>query len=292
MMYSILEVEALILWLVLPIFLLIGALEGIRLRHREVNLHNKLAVKKSTLLTGLKWIFRFSVIPLGLLTLQGDFLWILPPVFAHYFKETLIIFYGGILICLAGAMIGNSVRGSVTQLRVSLITLLAYILICYCMFYVPYPVYQELSRIENDGVIFQSSSHSCVPASLANIVRYHRQNISEQGLAVLLKTSTFGTHLSSLEYICPSLGFYAKRSLVKYADLQGINYALVTVDHPQTGPDSHAVVLVSASIDTVHLIDPLQGRLKMSAEDFQEIWHGQVVTIDKISPKIERDRTS
>ena len=132
----------------------------------------------------------------------------------------------------------------------------------------------------SDGVILQSSSSSCVPASAATILNdFFDRNVSEQELATLFGTTLMsGTSVAQLIYGLETLGIASSRKYIKDADLNKIKApAVLFIDVGK--PENHAIVFLSFTQDKVEIIDPLIGKKNYTWKEFQQIWHGRAVEL-------------
>ena len=131
-------------------------------------------------------------------------------------------------------------------------------------------------KITSDGVILQSSGVSCAAASAANMARRHGLLATEQQMAVALGTTALsGTSASQVVYGMASVGFDCQRIKVPDADATGLKLpAMLFIDHPMTGPESHAVALMVASASQAEVWDPLYGKRLFTPQELAKRWHG------------------
>ena len=127
-------------------------------------------------------------------------------------------------------------------------------------------------------------------ACVANVATLDGQKLTEKEAAELLGTSASGTSNGGIRYTLRQLGIpvHSPPRSTEPHDLSPP--AIVSIDHPATGPESHAVLLNaihtmasdgSASQteqfgDNVRLEiwDPLVGIRMLSIPEFQAVWHG------------------
>ena len=147
--------------------------------------------------------------------------------------------------------------------------------------FVPVPIWSQLYHKEKQGWVLQSSGFSCVPASLCNLMAQEGLQLKESDLARELKTSMKGTHLTSVLYWLKKHKFDAERIVLNPDTTTELSNCIVTIDHPATGPDSHAAYLHTMNVDLVQLVDPLSGIKEMKREDFLKVWKGQVLRLIK-----------
>ena len=256
---------------------LIGTVQGIDLAKGNISINEPDATSKSKFLFFLMWIFRLSLIPLIFLAAMGDFLWYVPLFMAHYFKELVICFYGGILILLGACSLGNAIQDRKGILK-SMMLITALVSMCiYCQYNVPQSIWTELSEVKTNGIILQSSSYSCVPAACANLMQSFGIDVTERQLAKAFRTSTSGTHLTTVIYILKEYGLIGSRNLTDVENMKNLENSIILVDHPETGPNSHAVYFMGYERDKFKIIDPMQGKIELGEQEFSKIWHGELV---------------
>ena len=94
-----------------------------------------------------------------------------------------------------------------------------------------------------DGMVLQSSGTSCAAASGANIARVFGLAKSERDMAELFGTTTrTGTSAAQVMYGMRQLGITTRKVEIADVDISRLTVpAMLFVDHPVTGPESHAV---------------------------------------------------
>lgn len=105
-------------------------------------------------------------------------------------------------------------------------------------------------EMTTDGVILQTSGVSCAAASGANIARAFGLGKTEKEMAELFGTTKLlGTSDAQVVYGMRTLGFVADRVEIPGADpAQLASLALLSVGHPDTGPESHAVAFINDAV--------------------------------------------
>ncbi len=139
------------------------------------------------------------------------------------------------------------------------------------------PVAPDLThKITSDGVILQSSGVSCAAASAANMARHHGVSLTEKRAAEVLGTTALGgTSASQVVYGMADLGFDCRRVKVPDDGAARLTLpAMIFVDHPMTGPESHAAALMAVSGDQAEVWDPLWGKRQFSHQELAKRWHG------------------
>lgn len=143
------------------------------------------------------------------------------------------------------------------------------------------PIADSLQEsIGADGFVHQSSAVSCAAASGANIARMVGLDLTERDMADLMGTSVIGTELPRIERAMRDIGFMTQRVQVKDADIDVVRSpAMLFVDHPQTGPESHVVAYFGSSGGAYEIWDPLEGRIHMDRTRLLAYWHGRGVEL-------------
>ncbi len=139
------------------------------------------------------------------------------------------------------------------------------------------PVAPELThKITSAGIILQSSPVSCAAASAANMARRLGVQATERQMAEALGTTALGgTSASQVVYGMADLGFSCRRAKVAPGKVATLKLpAMIFVDHPMTGPESHAAALMAAGAKRVEVWDPLWGKRLWSHEELGQRWHG------------------
>jgi predicted double-glycine peptidase len=139
------------------------------------------------------------------------------------------------------------------------------------------PIADALSeRRTPTGVIMQTSSSSCTAAILANVTAYFGDPITERDAATLLGTTPFGTSPGQMRYALTHLGIDFEMLAGNSETLTTLEApAILSVDHPSTGPESHSVGYFGRCEDGEYEIwDPLIGKRCLSEERLLKVWHG------------------
>ena len=145
------------------------------------------------------------------------------------------------------------------------------------------PIHASLTEsVTSDGIILQSSGVSCAAASCANIGTLLGTPMSEKEAARLLGTSMHGTSVGQIVIGMESRGFACRKVDIESDRLTDISPpAVLMVDHPALGPESHAVALVRVEEDAFEVWDPLFGSEIMTADKLGSIWRRRAVEISR-----------
>lgn len=150
---------------------------------------------------------------------------------------------------------------------------------------------QLFEKRSPDGSILQSHSVSCVPASMANALRIHGVEVSEQQVARIVGSTNLGTSVGAMRYGFDRLRCDFRTLTREHSDISRVQGpAVLIVDHPATGGESHAVLYVGVVGERIELIDPLQGRCFVDVDRFGHFWHGQGVECLAVRNSSDSDR--
>jgi hypothetical protein len=151
--------------------------------------------------------------------------------------------------------------------------------------YYSQPVTTSLRHITtSDGVILQSSGESCAAAAGANLVRALGMQKTEREMAGLFGTTKFlGTSHAQVVYGMQALGLVAARAVqlpsADPAQLPGL--AMLFVDYPATGRESHAVAFMGFAAGKAEIWDSLVGKRWLDKDQLAQIWHGRGVVVTR-----------
>jgi ABC-type bacteriocin/lantibiotic exporter with double-glycine peptidase domain len=98
----------------------------------------------------------------------------------------------------------------------------------------------------------------------------------------LLGTTMHGTSVGQIVMGMESVGFTCRKVVIASDRLADIKPpAVLMVDHPALGPESHAVALVRVEENAFEVWDPLIGSEIMTADKLGSIWRGRAVEISR-----------
>lgn len=138
-------------------------------------------------------------------------------------------------------------------------------------------VLEELGppKISRGGIVLQTSGTSCAAASGANIARILGADATEKEMAVLMNTSLLtGTTAGQAIMGMRSKGVECVK--LENTDIRGFAApAMLFVDFPSLGPESHAVAFMGLSEGQAEIWDPMAGKRMYSLSSLGKIWHGK-----------------
>lgn len=132
--------------------------------------------------------------------------------------------------------------------------------------------------VDADGVVLQTSGVSCVAASSANMLRRQGQTATEREMAEVLGTTAMGTTAGAAIEMFAARGIDCRKT-VGAVDLLHPP-AMLMIDHPAAGPESHAVTYMGTRGGQVEIWDPLDGKRLLAPKALQAIWSGRAIDCD------------
>jgi len=139
------------------------------------------------------------------------------------------------------------------------------------------PIAPELQHwVTAEGIVMQSSGVSCAAASGANIARTLGLQKSERDMAILFGTTASGTSAAQVIRGFEGIGVECEKRQVERAELARLRTpAMLFVDHPSAGSESHAVAALQRD-GAIAVYDPLTGT-PMGSDVLAGSWHGRSV---------------
>ena len=125
------------------------------------------------------------------------------------------------------------------------------------------------------GVVLQTHGSTCVAASLANVSRHFDIDLDEKEAAGLLLTTVYGTAPGQLRFVLDQLGFSFTTLDPKQPSLADVPPpAILFVDHPALGRESHAVMYRAIAEGGYEIYEPLEGAIVWDRQTLEARWHG------------------
>lgn len=154
--------------------------------------------------------------------------------------------------------------------------------------YLAQPVSDALHRThERDGVVLQTTSYTCAPASIATLARFARPGlrVSEREVAEMLGTTREGTSTLAEIRTMDALGLrprFARGLTVDSLIARGAPAVLHIEAPTRRGIARHAIALlaVDARQRTVTIGDPMRGLEVRRFEDLDRVWIGEAVFVN------------
>jgi predicted double-glycine peptidase len=209
------------------------------------------------------------------------------PEYAYWFYPSFT--YGELLFAFAFAWIGMLVGyyGHSPRHRV-LTTVLAGVL-AYFLYSGPIflALYSDGVRKLNfevrKGVTVQETFYTCIPSSLATVLRRWGYEYTEGELAYALRTSYEGTPTARVPALLSRLQLdpplKASATMTSFDELARIN--LPAILEGTEGPIRHAVALIELDDVWVTIGDPLRGPIRTKREELDRFfqWNGKAIII-------------
>ncbi|MDE0958433.1 MAG: cysteine peptidase family C39 domain-containing protein [Planctomycetota bacterium] len=125
------------------------------------------------------------------------------------------------------------------------------------------------------GVVLQTHGSTCVAASLANVSRHFDIDLDEKEAADLLLTTVYGTGPGQVRFVLDQLGFSFTTLDPKQRSLADVSPpAILFVDHPALGRESHAVMYHAIAEGGYEIYEPLEGAIIWDQQTLEARWHG------------------
>ena len=127
--------------------------------------------------------------------------------------------------------------------------------------------------------IIQDGIKECGAACLLSIVRYYGGNISLERLLELTKTTKEGTNFYNLKEASIEIGLVSKGykidEIAKLSDIEKPFISQIVQNNYH-----HFVVVYKIKNNKVTIMDPAKGMLKLSLEEFSNIWTNYILVIE------------
>lgn len=136
-------------------------------------------------------------------------------------------------------------------------------------------------EVNSAGMVSQTSPVSCAAASGATILRTFGITKSERDVAALYGTSILGTSAAQVIYGNARLGVTSRKKDLPDRDPAKLAPpAMIFVDNPFSGPESHAVAFLGMEGDQARIWDPLTGISRYPAPVLATFWKGHGIEFD------------
>lgn len=258
--------------------LVAGALHSrqIHLRHKDVSLQTVHCVTRVPILVVVVTAALVSAV--WILSADATLFWKMPIWFDANSNRVLwlpILFAVAYIMTLGSSLAWRERHAKRVTLTAASVTLLAGLLALQFQLNST-PRLDVAGKRSSKGYHLQTTGCTCAPASGANIAMWFGLGVSEAQMAMLMGTTVEGTTAGQVILGMRKIGLSGMK--VTQVDPQQIAPpAMLFVDHEATGPESHAVALISNTQNRVHIVDPLIGELRINAAELKKIWHGKAV---------------
>jgi predicted double-glycine peptidase len=272
------------------LFAAAGVAEGRRLlaRHRDMQLET--ALRKAPYL--------YALVPLSVLLLavtvalmvvgkmRPSYFWALPVWFEYHLYTVMwgsIISLFSFTFALTSAIAvlsGHSEGRKIIAASLLFVTAIQVMVWTYTR-----PVAPELrEEISPSGLVSQTSPVSCAAASGATILRLLGEMKTEKEVARLFGTSMLGSSAAQIIVGMEKMGFSSRKMEIDNCDPERlVPPAMLFVDNPFIGPESHAVALLGFQQGEAQIWDPLTGAMMgLGKEEAAEFWRGRAIEFQKV----------
>ncbi|MEL7670704.1 cysteine peptidase family C39 domain-containing protein [Methanobacterium sp.] len=131
-----------------------------------------------------------------------------------------------------------------------------------------------IAKIDTTGIIMQSTSYNCGPAALATVLNNLGINATEQELASLAGTDKSGTTMYGLVHAAQSKGLKVRGMRLSQDKLKKNDIVVLNIDGV-----THYSIVKEVTNESVKLMDPSLGNIKMSKEEFNKFYSGNAIVI-------------
>jgi len=133
-------------------------------------------------------------------------------------------------------------------------------------------------------MLLQTSGFSCAPASAANVAGLLGLHYSERDMGRFMNTRAAGTSPAFIIRGLRQAGITGRKFADPTVNLDALPLpAILIVDHPGAGAESHAVAAVKydAEKKTLEIWNPLTGSEIMTRAELKRIWSGHGIACEK-----------
>jgi hypothetical protein len=274
-------------WLVNAALAALFALAGIAAARRLQRRHPDLTVETTLKRSPYLWV----LIPLNLLLLVAGVtlmllqrrhpsaLWALPVWFEYHL---LIGTWGSILSLFAFVFSLGAAVAMRTRHRERTKFVVAAALLVAAIQTVEWNYARPVAPILRDdisaaGMVTQTSDVSCAAASGATLARLLGMAKTEREMAEFYGTSALlGTTAAQVIYGNATIGIASRKVEVPDRDPERVAApAMFFVDHPATGPESHAVAYLGMKEGKAEVWDPIRGLKRLDRKSLASVWRGR-----------------
>ncbi|HUW59546.1 MAG TPA: cysteine peptidase family C39 domain-containing protein [Candidatus Bathyarchaeia archaeon] len=139
----------------------------------------------------------------------------------------------------------------------------------------------QSSRIDENGVVRQTSGSTCAAAACANVARAYGVKKTEREMVDLLGSTDNGTSTGQIIYGMRRLGFECRKRRIIDGDFTTLNApALLFVTFGNL-PLGHAVSYMGCKDGKAEIWNPQSGKQFLTREQLSQIWLGHAVEVRK-----------
>ncbi len=264
-------------------FALAGIGEARRLQRRHPDLTVELTLKRAPslwlLIPASLLLLASAVILMVLQKTRPSALWALPPWFEYHLLTAIwaaIMSLFAFAFSLGAAVAMRTRHRERTKFVVSAALLVAAIqTVEWNYARLVAPILRD--DISATGMVTQTSDVSCAAASGATIARLLGIAKTERDMAELYGTSALlGTTAAQVVYGNTVIGIASRKVEIPDLDPERVAApAMFFVDHPATGPESHAVAYLGMKEGKAEVWDPIRGLKRLDKKSLASVWRGR-----------------
>lgn len=137
------------------------------------------------------------------------------------------------------------------------------------------------SRIDDDGIVRQTSATTCGAAACANVARAYGIEKTEREMVELLGTTDSGTTTAQMIYGMRRLGFDCRKRKINDGDFTRLNAPALLFVMAGGTPLDHAVAYMGHKDGKAEIWNPRSGKEMLTREQLAQIWLGHAVEVRK-----------
>lgn len=234
----------------------------------------------------LPYVIPASLIAVGLVILliasemYAPLAWRLPLWFGLYHRFIVC----GIIFCLVAFLFTLGIAASFhSSHRRRWVLLFSGVFLVGALLHMNLRIYSSIapflrSRIDSEGSVLQTSGASCSAATGANIARHYGIRMSEREMAELFRTSMLGTSVAQIIHGMKKLGISCRKVEIRDGNPRALRApAILFVDHPASGSESHVIAFWGITERGNKVCDPVFGELTLTREMIRRMWSGRAL---------------
>lgn len=136
-------------------------------------------------------------------------------------------------------------------------------------------------RIDENGVVRQSSGCTCAAACGANIARLFGTDATEAQMVELMGTTEQGTSTAQIIYGLERAGVSTRKASFNNDSIRRVQVPAILFLGGAGHRDMHAVVYTGLDQAGARILDPLRGRCIMTEDQLRLLWSGRALETRK-----------
>jgi predicted double-glycine peptidase len=139
----------------------------------------------------------------------------------------------------------------------------------------------EISRVDENGVIRQTSATTCAAAACANVLRALGVEKTERDMVETLGTTDNGTTTGQIIYGMRRIGFECKKRRIADSDFTKLNAPALLFVTAAGIPLGHAVAYMGCRDGKAEVWNSASGRQMLTRDELAQTWLGHAVEVRK-----------